>query len=277
MRLVKNIAKFFLKKNGYDVVKLTPVAKREIYNAYYLGQCFQCIKGDPLTDHILKGKIWDSQLPEILKEVKTSNGVVIEIGANIGASILPHSKHFPELQFKLFEPVPSFYNLLKENHKTYNEQKNVEIFNLGFGLKDNDEIEINVGLGTAGKSKLVHYQMIDNVVKIKSKKIDSYFSKDKISLLKLDVDGHEMSILEGGKNLLKEQHPLIFIEFAPKVMADIGSAPQDITNFLRDLGYDQIKIWDNQSQFIAKTNDWNELLKIAKETPHYLDILVSKS
>lgn len=276
MRLLKKIIKRVLNRNGYEIIKISPPTKREIYNAYYLGDCFKCIKGDPLSDDILLGKIWDSQIPEILKTISKDSGIVIEIGANIGTSILPHTKFFPELNFKLYEPVPVFYNLLIENHKIYNQKNNVEIINTAFGAKEDEEIEINVGLGTAGKTKLVHYQMIDSTLTIKAKKLDSYFENQKISLIKLDVDGHELSVLKGGQNILTQQHPLLFIEFAPRVMDDINQMPEQITDFLMRAGYNQIKIWDHDSQFIKTTNDWNELIKIGRETPHYLNILVSQ-
>jgi|GEM_PF-754303 len=276
MRLIKNIAKAIIHNQGYDVIKLAPVKEREIYNAYYLGNCFKCIKGDPLTDTILKGKIWDNQIPDILKTVTQRDGLIVEIGANIGASILPHSKNYPDKRFKLFEPVPAFFKLLKENHQQYNEKKNVEIFNLGFGLNNDEDILINVGLGTAGKSKLVQYQMADQTIKIPSKKIDSFLAGEKVAFIKIDVDGHELNILRGGENLLREQTPVLFLEYAPKVIADIGQTPEEIPYFLKDLGYNEITIWDNYSQFIKKTNDWDELIRIAKATPHYLDLLISK-
>ena len=240
-----------------------------------MGNCFKCIKGDPLTEDILKGKIWDSQIPEILKTISPNSGELIEIGANIGTSILPHTQNFPELNFKLYEPVPIFYNLLRDNHKTFNIKKNVEIYNNAFGMNESEEIEINVGLGTAGKSKLVHYQMADTTLLIKAYKLDTHFNNRKIAFIKLDVDGHELSVLKGGINLLRNQKPLLFLEFAPRVMSDLNQSPLDITNLLKNAGYNKIKIWNHDSEFIKETIDWDELILIGKEAPHYLNILVS--
>lgn len=275
MKLIKKLIKELLHGQGYTVIKIGPPPQREIYQAYYQGDCFKCIKGDPLTDDILKGKIWDAQIPEILSSL-TLEGTVVEVGANIGTSILPHSQKYPQLKFKLYEPVPAFYNLLQENHRTYNKKQNVDIFNFAFGEKDNDQIEICVGLGTAGKTKLVHYQLADETLKINSHKLDSVFFNEKISLIKIDVDGHELSVLKGGQKILSAQHPQLFLEFAPRVMDDIQQAPLEITDFLKNLGYNKIKIWDHDSHYIKTSTDWDEVIKLGRETPHYLNILVSK-
>lgn len=275
MKLIKKIIKDILHGQGYTVVKIGPPPKREVYQAYYQGECFKCIKGDPLTEDILKGKIWDAQIPEILNSL-SREGAVVEVGANIGTSILPHSQKYPDLKFKLYEPVPAFFGLLKENHKTFNKKQNVEIFNFAFGEKDDDVIEINVGLGTAGKTKLVHYQMADETLRIPSHKIDSVFNDEKISLIKIDVDGHELSVLKGAHQVLSHQHPQLFLEFAPRVMDDIAQSPLAITDYLKNLGYNKIKIWDHDAHFIKTSSDWDEVIRLGRETPHYLNILVSK-
>jgi FkbM family methyltransferase len=273
MKIVKKIIKSILEANGYSVSKINPPNKRQIYNTYYMGDCFKCIKDDPLTEELLLGKGWDNQLPKILESIP--DGLIVEIGANIGTSLLPHSQFFPHLQFYLYEPVPVFYQILQENFKTFNKKNNVHIEQFAFASTDNEVIEINVGLGTAGKSKMVQYQLEDSTFKIKSKTIDSLFADKKISLLKIDVDGHEIDVLKGAKEVIRKQKPIIFLEFAPKIMKDIGLAPNEITEFLKEAGYNNIKIWDNFGNLIKLTNDWSELLLIASSTPHYLDILVS--
>ena len=275
MGLVTNMIKGLLHSQGYGVIKLNPIREREVYHAYYHGDCFQCIKGDPLTEDVLKGKGWDNQVPEILNNLTPEEGIVLEIGANIGASILPHSAHYPHLKFFLFEPVPAFYQLLKNNHKTFNKKNNVKINNLAFSSKVGETIEINVGLGTAGKTKLAQYQMADTTLQLTTTTIDEQFQQEKVRLIKLDVDGHELGILKGGKNLLQKTHPALFIEFAPRVMNDVGQDPQETTTFLQELGYNHIRMWDHDAKFLGETNDWNKLINEAKHTPHYLNILVS--
>lgn len=274
MKLVKNVIKSALASKGYGILKIETFKKREIYNAYYMGECFKCIKGDPLTEDILLGRGWDNQLPDILATLTT--GKVVEIGANIGTSILPHAKNFPELEFLLYEPVPVFYHLLQENHKTYNKKGNVHIEQTAFGAVKDEIIEINIGLGTAGKTTLVHYQMKDETLKIRTQTVDDTFKGVAISLIKIDVDGHELGVLKGSYKTLKEYHPQLFLEFAPRVMQDIAQSPMEITTFLNELGYDFIKIWDHDAQYVKSTSDWNELIKLGMDTPHYLNILVSK-
>ncbi len=275
MKLLKSVVRKALALTGREIIKVNKIGRREIYNAYYMGGCLKCIKGDPLTEDILSGKGWDTQIPTILNSLD-SDGKILEIGANIGASILPHANKFPNRKFYLAEPVPDFFKILEQNHKTYNSSNNVEIANLAFGQRHGESIEICVGLGTAGKSRLVHYQMQDTTLKIQATTIDEVFSHDKIVLIKIDVDGHELGVLKGGEKVLRLQNPKLFLEFAPRVMQDIGQAPEDIAAFLRMVGFNHIDIWDHDANFLKSTNDWADVLDLGIKAPHYLNILASK-
>lgn len=58
-----------------------------------------------------------------------------------------------------------------------------------------------------------------------------------VKLIKLDVDGHELEVLGGAKELLHRDHPLIVMELAPYTMAERGQDPRKLYELLRDAGY----------------------------------------
>lgn len=62
-----------------------------------------------------------------------------------------------------------------------------------------------------------------------------------IDLLKIDVEGAELKVLEGAKSVLEQYKPLIFIEVHKKDRLDsFEHNPKDVKDFLRDRGYNMI-------------------------------------
>ncbi len=54
----------------------------------------------------------------------------------------------------------------------------------------------------------------------------------RVALIKIDVDGTEPSLFAGGINVLREHSPIVFMEFAPRVLEGAGI---DVAHFYRDL------------------------------------------
>ncbi len=57
-------------------------------------------------------------------------------------------------------------------------------------------------------------------------------------------------------------------------MRDVNTSPEQIRDLLRPLGYDRIKVWDNNGEYLASTDSWEELEKLARETDQYVDVLL---
>lgn len=65
-----------------------------------------------------------------------------------------------------------------------------------------------------------------------------YLSTKNIALMKLDIEGHELKAIEGGKELITKYHiPFIVIEFSPPYLKEVGSDPKKLAKFFVDNGY----------------------------------------
>jgi FkbM family methyltransferase len=60
-----------------------------------------------------------------------------------------------------------------------------------------------------------------------------------IRLLKMDVDGHELTVLKGADGVLK-QHPAIILELAPCTASDGEDTLRQILRLLHDFGYQTV-------------------------------------
>ncbi|MCR9203217.1 MAG: FkbM family methyltransferase [Halobacteriovoraceae bacterium] len=92
-------------------------------------------------------------------------------------------------------------------------------------------------------------------------------------LLKLDVDGFELSVLSGGLKLIKRYRPFVFMEFDTKLMDKVNEDPNSILNIFKENNYSSVKVWDNFSNFIKETQNLDEIIPISRNLDHYANVL----
>lgn len=65
-----------------------------------------------------------------------------------------------------------------------------------------------------------------------------YLLNKNIALMKLDVEGNELKVLEGGKELISKYHiPFVVLELATLYLKEVGSEPKKLIKFFIDNGY----------------------------------------
>ena len=128
---------------------------------------------------------------------------VIDIGAQYGDYAILCSKIY-KAKVYTFEPLPQNFKEILQNIKLN-------------GLKKDSIKAFNIALGNANKTAMLSYsgEMVNNSNKGKKIKttfrtLDSY--KLKTDLLKIDVEGFELNVLDGAIKTIKKYHPKIIIE-----------------------------------------------------------------
>ena len=118
-----------------------------------------------------------------------------------------------------FEASPPTYEDLKKN-VTLNNFKNIEPFNLALSDRENEEL-LFLESENDWESSLINSNFpVVNKIKIKTITLDNFVNTNLEkknhyhTIVKIDVEGHEMSVLKGSSKLIKEFAPLIIIEFS---------------------------------------------------------------
>jgi len=170
---------------------------------------------------------------------------VVEAGANSGTETLLLSRLVGD-QGKViaFEPVERVVERLKKN-LLLNDINNVSVNQLALG-DTNTEISFflypedhpNQGMG----SKVLDSEGLEEI-KVQQTTLDNLFVSGqlpRLDFLKMDVQGSELDILKGGRRVISQFKPKIFLE-----AADDLSGINEIFNFLTSLNYQVFLILKN--------------------------------
>jgi len=164
--------------------------------------------------------------------------ILLDIGANIGYYTLIAAKKARKGKIYAVEPVKENIKVLKENIDL-NDCKNCLIFALAISsrnAKSNIYVHEKKNWSSfnklPGKSKkqLTRTMTLDKFIKNEINKVPSF--------IRMDVEGHELEILIGAKNTLKNAKKLrIMVEIHPHYLGD-----QNIDKFLDILEKNSFKI-----------------------------------
>ena len=137
---------------------------------------------------------------------KVNNPIVLDVGANIGN----YSKTVMEINnsatVHAFEPLP-------KNYEQLNQIDNINSYNLGCSDENGSIKFYNFEGGSTFAS--IYQDVIESIHKKQSIefdidviKLDDFISSNdiiQIDLLKIDTEGHELAVLHGASNAIKER------------------------------------------------------------------------
>ncbi len=191
------------------------------------------------------------KLCEIVRLLKITDPLIFDVGANIGQSIEHFRQEFPESEIYSFEPNPEIFLELKRNCSSFN---NNHLFQTALNSK-NGLFPFNVTNVPEASSLLEpHRKLIqlskDNkygfhTVDVQCETLD-YFCRQKnissIDLLKVDVQGAELRVLEGGRECLQRGCvKIIYAEMNFAETYDNQVQFEDLLTYCREYNY---LLWD---------------------------------
>ena len=184
---------------------------------------------DPVDREIILNKEYEQDAVNFLEAEMRKNlfSNFLDIGANSGYYSFYFAKKFTDLKIQAFEPNVDAYNkFLKTISK--NSFKNIEISN--FGLSNSNKKIKMITWFKHGIAK-TNSTILDKSHDIKNSKIfeanlrigDEIIDLcDKKILLKIDVEGHELSVLDGLKALLNNNKCIILIEIGNEKFEEVN-------------------------------------------------------
>lgn len=176
-----------------------------------------------------------------------------DIGANVGAYTILASGVIGCKTFS-FEPLPETFDKLKDQIKINSIEHLVKTFNKGLGSK-RGSLEFTSSLNC------MNHVNIDpkntNVTVVEVLTLDETFYPSQPSLIKIDVEGYEAFVINGGTEFFSNENVLGIIIEMNESGKQFGTLDEDLDNTLREYNFKPIS-YDPFKKNIKVSNYGNE-------------------
>ncbi|MGW9029584.1 FkbM family methyltransferase [Streptomyces sp. NPDC055722] len=209
-----------------------------------------CVNDDAVAlDTVWNGKFgYEPGSLATWSRLAAKSTTIADVGAHVGYFSMIAALANPKAKVHAFEPVDMVHARLAVNVRSNNVQ-NVKRYQAGVSSEPgwaDISVRFSANLLSTG-SPLEHAAADAEMKRIKLVTLDEVFADTKLDLIKIDVEGHEMSVLQGARQVLKRDRPAVMLEALP-------DAPLDslIAEF-SPLGYDSHWIAEADGSLVPST------------------------
>jgi FkbM family methyltransferase len=196
-----------------------------------------------------------SDIERLADRWKYDIGTFFDVGANDGETSLVALKRFPKARVYSFEPHPATFKLL-ERRIGSQPMVRTERVALGVAVGSIEMFEYDASTTISSLQPkapfAVRFKMEGRPIAVSCTTLDHYCEEqylDRIDVLKIDTEGHDLNVLHGGTGMLaKGAVRFVYVEFNDLHVkeGEVGGALLPIDDFLRSYGF----------RFVASYNDY---------------------
>jgi FkbM family methyltransferase len=188
---------------------------------------------------------WEADVAVLLTAAARPGTVVFDVGANIGVSALAVLNQHPDVRVVSFEPSPTVLAHLNRTRDASRFRDRWEVVPRAVTEQNGGEVAFTVhaggadvfeGLRDTGRGSSATAQ-----VKVPTASIDAEWQargRPTVSLLKVDVEGAELGVLNGAAECLAACRPTVVTEWSPRNFVAYGCRAEDMLRAAARAGYD---------------------------------------
>ncbi len=190
---------------------------------------------------------------EIIKKFSDKSKDALDIGVYRGVYSFQLAKYFNFVHS--FEPNPLLFPYLDKNLKKI--LNNIQLYNYALSDSNGDtklklpirsesifknNIEELYQLGAASIHPKNRFDNFKEVI-VKKKKLDDFKISNKIGFIKIDVEGHEIEVINGAKEMIANNKPVLLVEIEER---HTQSSVIDSINYINKFGYNCFYVNDKK-------------------------------
>jgi FkbM family methyltransferase len=221
-------------------------------------------KKDFIGNKLFYEHTWEPEIIQIYEQLLKSNYNVVDMGAHMGFHTINFANKVKHVY--AFEPQLSLYNQIRGNVFLNELNEKVTCFNVGLGEKNKRssfgslDKHNSLNWGAEWEIELINYggrALEDNLnsKEIEIKTLDSFNLEP--DFIKIDVEGYELKALQGAKNTLKNNFPILMFEA-------FLENQEKVFGFLKKIGYEIYSIPFNtcKEDFVGLHPDFKDYSEI---------------
>lgn len=172
---------------------------------------------------------------------------VLDVGAHVGLVTLPAAAVMaPGGRLYAFEPADANAGILRR-HLALNGAGNVELVQALVGAADADAVDFYESLGPHGQNAVVlkgDKTLIGEHGGYRRARhpqvsLDGFCAARTAApeIIKIDVEGAEIDVLRGARDVIMRHKPLIFLSIHPREIGLMGQRVEELVTVIAELGY----------------------------------------
>lgn len=208
---------------------------------------------DYVTRDILMTGIWEPHITGITMAALKEGDVFFDIGAHVGYyTLLASTLVGTSGKVIALEPNPPTADRLRANIQL-NKFTNISVYQAAAADNEGSLPFFQAGNEHNAWSSLSKVNALGGrEIVVKSLRLDSIANSEsltRVDLMKLDVEGAEMQVLRGARQILTTFRPRIITELKPGALGRLGAGMDEVVAYLHANGYTLGRKIDHENYF----------------------------
>jgi FkbM family methyltransferase len=213
------------------------------------GSRLELPRSSMMTWSVAVDGVYDNHVVNALAPHIRPGSAVLDVGASLGLWTvqLANIARRRDAVVHCFEPNPANLPWLYRNVELNDLQDTVTIHDIGLGEADTGVAFGGIERGGVGNGWLLPPgTTATSEQTVALRRLDGLSFDRPVSLIKLDVEGYEPSVLRGATALIERDRPVIFGEFSQRYLDLRG---EDVESAVALIGYEAFRLNTRRSRF----------------------------
>jgi FkbM family methyltransferase len=209
-----------------------------------IGGRFDVSATSDLASRIVSTGEYERDVSQALSALKPMDGLLVNIGANVGFYSYFLATRFPGAAGVLaIEPNPEAFELLSINIRKNGMEGRIRAAQVCIGEQEGTA-SLSVVAGKPEYSSLdgIIHPAVDGLrqesLAVPMLPLQRLVGEEKVSLIFVDTEGAETAVFSGARDVLLRDHPILFFEYSNTLLKKFGSSSQELESLLAGLGYE---------------------------------------
>jgi len=214
---------------------------------------------------------------QVFQELVQPGMTVVDVGAHVGFYTLLAARLVgTNGRVYAFEPNPEVYNILVRNIQINGYREIVRAVPKGVS-NEKRTVSLYVSRERSDEASFYSQESVDNAcIEVETVRLDEFFADEgwpKVDLVKIDVEGAEVEVLEGMRELTSRNKDLkVIVEFNPKNQMRACGSHTKLFETLVALGFKRFYAIRHGLKEVDLSEDLKKLIRMT-ETTKYVNLL----
>lgn len=213
----------------------------------------------------------DPKVSWVVDAVLQPGDVALDIGANLGlVSLRMAARVGPSGYVHAFDPQPRMQSYFRRTLEL-NPDLPIRLHPIGLGAEDGT-LTLSVPEGNAGSASLRHARPGSSQIDVPVRRLDEIAESegiDRVDFIKLDVEGFELYVLQGGAGLIARTRPKVLVLEENDPDPETGLSPA--LEALQELDYDLFRLpkalWSVRLHSLESRIPCHDYVAVSRDAP----------